>query len=444
MDELASRVNQAVPGTALVVGLSGGADSTLALLVGCAARTLFGCALSAVHCIHGLDADDPLWLAHCQELCRKLKVPLTTPKLHIVYGNGVSPEDASRQERYRALLSAAQGAALLLGHQADDQTENVLLMLKRGAGPGGLSGMREVTHDARGIILRPLLGLDKAQIEEILQALGYSFVYDISNSYLKFERNFIRLKVLPLLRERFPGIDGSLRRSARLCAFEHELALRQARAAAAQCVDFTKRTLSLTTAPLDDEPLMLMLLKLYLEEAGQDTVSYNTLQAAFILCRGSADQHTSLKIGSLFLRRFKNRLYLVAGYLPPPPGRYRLQAGESLTLGGLRYTLVAVKAAEGSGVAPGTLELCFYTDLPEVLLWFGAPGSLKLHPQTRVHARELKKLFGEYDIPWWERAKQCVIEDTHSGEALALGQSFVTKKGREPRQWALRLEIHPK
>lgn len=213
----------------LVVGLSGGPDSTLVLVLAAVMQHLFGYQVTAVHCIHGLDPDDAIWLEHNQKLCAFLGVELKTPQLNIVYGEGRSPEEVSRAERYRALLQElSESSCLVLGHQADDQIENFLLALKRGAGPNGLAGMSMVTCDQRGTLLRPLLALHKSEIEQILTELNVPFVYDLSNSYLKFERNFMRLKIMPALRERFAGIDKAILRSQQLCSYEHDLAERYA------------------------------------------------------------------------------------------------------------------------------------------------------------------------------------------------------------------------
>ena len=101
--------------TKLVVGLSGGADSTLVLLLAHHIRKLNkNFSVKAVHCVHGLDADDPIWFDHCTLLCEKLDIEISTPKLHIVYGNGVSPEDSSRKERYSALLKESKTAPLVI------------------------------------------------------------------------------------------------------------------------------------------------------------------------------------------------------------------------------------------------------------------------------------------------------------------------------------------
>lgn len=228
VDDLANRIINTISPTKLVVGLSGGADSTLVLLVARRVQELNpDFSVLAVHCIHGLDADDPIWLTHCITLCNRVGVRLLTPKLNIVYGFGRSPEEVSRSERYNALIkNIKDGGVLLLGHQADDQVESFFLSLKRGSGPYGLSGMRYYLNDERGCIIRPLLELTKAQVIDVIESLGYSHVFDISNTYLKFERNFIRLKVLPLLRERFKGVDNAVLRSQKLCSYEHDLAER--------------------------------------------------------------------------------------------------------------------------------------------------------------------------------------------------------------------------
>ena len=89
----------------LVVGLSGGADSALVLVLAARMAAQYGYQVQAVHCIHGLDPDNAIWLEHNQALCAQLGVALTTPQLNIGYGGGVSPEDASHLERYRAHLA---------------------------------------------------------------------------------------------------------------------------------------------------------------------------------------------------------------------------------------------------------------------------------------------------------------------------------------------------
>ncbi len=422
VDALAGKIMSKVGPTRLVVGLSGGADSTLVLILAHRIRELdarYG--VLAVHCIHGLDADDPVWFNHCTRLCASLDIELKTPKLNIIYGGGKSPEEVSRAERYRALLENLNAdSVLMLGHQADDQIESFLLALKRGSGPYGLSGMRFMVHDERGTIIRPLLELHKAEIIEIIEALGFTHVFDISNTYMKFERNFIRLKVLPLLRTRFAGVDGAILRSSKLCSLEHDLALRYAKSFYDRAFDKTHLRLDITSLPLDDEALMPFVLRLFMCEVMSMPPEFNEVQTACNLCLISPDQHVSLPLENGYeLKRFKNSLYLVKERsFKADVSSYMLRAGQRLVLGDYTYSLVEVSGDEEG------------FESSEVLLDFEYTGSMKLKPASRVHSREIKKLFSEYAVPSWERQSKCLVREGHSGEVLALGDLFVTSYGK--------------
>lgn len=385
----------------LNVGMSGGADSTLVLVLACALRDDYGYQVQAVHCIHGLDPDDEIWLQHNRKLCSKLQVTLITPVLHIVYGGGVSPEEVSRKERYRALLklTSQETDCLLLGHQADDQVENFMLALKRGSGPQGLSGMKVLTEDERGTLVRPLLFLHKVEVEQILSDLGFTYVYDLSNGYLKFERNYMRLKVMPVLRERFAGIDKAILRSQRLCAIEHDLAQRYITELAAKAIQpLSKPTLqsmtqsmsqtlfqyaiqsqsqsqSIMTEPtlahspdsasitdlvlntqelnIYDQSVMFMLIREYLTQvlskSGYATsVDYNLVERCYELLLRPHDSNGCLTItGTPFVAA--TFLHYLCVYRPwskadlqSLQGRYHLVVNQPLHLGSVCYTLVAV------------------------------------------------------------------------------------------------------
>ena len=301
----------------LVVGMSGGPDSTLALVIACELRQHLNLEVLAVHCIHGLDPDDEIWLEHSRALCAHLQVPLHTPRLNIIYGAGRSPEEVSRAERYKALLAYLSARdCLVLGHQADDQVESLLLALKRGSGPQGLSGMQLLTCDQRGVLLRPLLDLHKVEIEQLLTLLEIPFVYDLSNSYLKFERNFMRRKVLPTLRSRFAGIDKSLLRTQKLCAYEHDLAQRFVTQQLAtvekesafppfSCFDFASLDLS-------DRPYVFMLLRAWLQRMVPQGVEFTLIERCYELMVKDHDKNGYVPLmGSPYVAAtFLNRLYL--------------------------------------------------------------------------------------------------------------------------------------
>jgi tRNA(Ile)-lysidine synthase len=131
-----------------------------------------------------------------------------------VASTGMGPEAAARDARHAALDAAADEAgagAILLGHTLDDQAEQVLLGLARGSGTRSLAGMRP----ARGRLLRPLLGLRRADTLEICEAEGLEPWHDPSNADPAYARSRTRVEVLPLLEEKLgPGVAESLARTA--------------------------------------------------------------------------------------------------------------------------------------------------------------------------------------------------------------------------------------
>lgn len=131
-----------------------------------------------------------------------------------VAGAGMGPEAAAREARHAALEAAAaeQGAeAILLGHTLDDQAEQVLLGLARGSGTRSLAGMRP----ARGKLLRPFLGLRRADTEQICAVEELDPWHDPTNTDSVFARSRTRVEVLPHLEDKLgPGVAESLARTA--------------------------------------------------------------------------------------------------------------------------------------------------------------------------------------------------------------------------------------
>jgi tRNA(Ile)-lysidine synthase len=131
-----------------------------------------------------------------------------------VASSGAGPEAAARDARHAALEAAADeagAAAILLGHTLDDQAEQVLLGLARGSGTRSLAGMRP----ARGRLLRPFLGLRRADTLEICRVEDLEPWHDPSNTDPVYARSRTRVEVLPLLEDKLgPGVAESLARTA--------------------------------------------------------------------------------------------------------------------------------------------------------------------------------------------------------------------------------------
>lgn len=184
------------PGEPVLVALSGGADS-VALLHALRALGYSVRAFHLNHCLRGAESDRDE--AFCRALCARLEVPLIVERLDIAaaarqQGKGI--EETARRIRYERLQEAANDEKIATAHTADDNLETVLFHLVRGTGPKGLAGIPPV----RGQIIRPLLRVERMQVEAYLMSIGQDYVTDSSNADDGFTRNCIRHAVVPALR----------------------------------------------------------------------------------------------------------------------------------------------------------------------------------------------------------------------------------------------------
>lgn len=218
------------PGVELCVAFSGGADST-ALLAALAQLPLAPRALRAVHVDHGLHPESGAWAARALESARSLGVPCELLRARLTRGRGESLEARAREARYHLLAAALRpGEVLLTAHHEDDQLETVLLMLLRGAGVAGLAAMPELAPFPPGLLARPLLTRSRAALEAYVRAAGLAHLEDPANRDERFDRNFLRSRVLPLIRARWPGAAATVSRSASHAAEAQRLLEELARA----------------------------------------------------------------------------------------------------------------------------------------------------------------------------------------------------------------------
>ena len=226
-DALKIDVSMLKPGLRLAVGLSGGADS-VALTRALAERSgELGIVLHTAHLHHGLrgaEADRDCEFA--RELAGALGIAFHTHVVDVAAeaeANGESLEEAARRLRYawfRQLMAEGVVDAVATAHTLDDQAETVLGKFLRGAWTEGFSGIYPVVEFAEGRILRPLLGVKRAQIEAYLGGLGQGWCEDGSNRDLVFTRNRIRRELLPELERWNPRLKEHLAQMAELARDE--------------------------------------------------------------------------------------------------------------------------------------------------------------------------------------------------------------------------------
>lgn len=201
------------PGRPVIVGLSGGADSVALLHV----LTLLGYPCVAAHCNFRLRADESdTDEAFARQTAETLGLSFHRTDFDTAdYAcrHGISVEMAARALRYRwfeTLRSEIDAQAVAVAHHRDDNVETILLNLIRGTGIRGLCGM----SPRNGHIVRPLLAVERNQILRWLAARGLTYRTDSSNASDTYRRNFIRLRLLPLMEQLNPSVRDAILRMA--------------------------------------------------------------------------------------------------------------------------------------------------------------------------------------------------------------------------------------
>lgn len=205
----------------LCVAFSGGRDSTV--LLHALAEHAVNIPLRAVHVHHGLHPDADHWAEHCAETASALGIALDVRPVQLA-GPSANLEARARAARYAELRSACKtGEWVVTAHHRRDQAESFLLAALRGSGPDGLAAM-PVFGEQHGVpLLRPLLDVSAEAIAAYAASGSLRFIEDSANADTRFDRNYLRHRVAPLLRARWPGIDRVLSRSARLGALATEV-----------------------------------------------------------------------------------------------------------------------------------------------------------------------------------------------------------------------------
>lgn len=431
------------PDSKLVLAYSGGVDSeVLAFGLSQFARQHpeFNYQLVYVH--HGLSDNAEAWAQHCLERGQYYDLPVTVERVAVNRGPRLSLEAEARKVRYQAIeRHLSENDVLLTAHHEDDQLETILLALKRGQGPKGLAAMGQVQALAQGKQLRPLLDISREQIEAYAKQQGLVHIEDESNQDDKYDRNFLRLEIIPRLKARWPSIATTASRSAALCAEQQ----------ATLDLQVSERLpLWLTQAPYHTQSVFkldgfaeqsadwqALLLRGFIESQGFALPSKVQLKQIITqLLNAKDDAKVHIRVGECEIRRFANQVYLFqyqthkrytqsVSWTLPQHDFISLLQGNSTEL-----------VVSPEGLANGEqIRLIVTEQGPRVRLpWpdevvsvrYQLAGQFRCHPHSRGKGRELKKLWQEFAIPPWVREK---VGFVFYGEQLVMAIGLWVEKG---------------
>lgn len=305
------------PGACWWITYSGGLDSTVLLSILQQWCQSNGQRLRAVHVNHGYSPISETWTHHCQDQCDALAVPLVQITLDCEQHEKSSQclEAFWRDQRYQSFIEcSAEKDIIFLAHHQQDQVETMLMRLFRGAGVRGLGAMKQSTCWGERYWERPLLAWDQTSLSNYARHCQLTWIEDPSNQNSRFQRNFIRHQVLPLIEERWPGALQSIFRSSSHCSSDSQLLDRYLHQ---EMAPFLLQDHSLCLRYWQDQPELkqIPLLRVwlqYFEPYGLPTSQWNTLKTQLQVWHSNMQIQWKTEKGSI--RVYQKRLYWLASH----------------------------------------------------------------------------------------------------------------------------------
>jgi len=415
------------PQSPLVIAYSGGVDSQVLLHAlaklkhkhkGKVLNPLTVC-----HVNHGLSDNAQQWQNFAEQQCQRLELSLKICQVHIQVQPQQSLEALARDARYQSLQSIYQEASIILtGHHRDDQAETFLLALKRGSGLKGLSAMANETQYNKDLLVRPFLAITRAQIIDYANVHELNWVEDESNADTRFDRNFIRNDIMPMLIKRWPSITNTINRSSEHCR-EGQLLLDELALEDLNLSQHGKYSLSVKALQQLSTARFNNLIRYFLAHNHCLMPSTEQLNQLKLQINANSDKNPIVKVGQNYFRRYKDALYLTEDFkdvsdwsvelitsiknqkieFPDNLGTFQFSVNFSKLVGEFERK-EARQIEYRQSISNNHLVASLPNTNCKLSIRFNHNNPTCL-PNYRNHSRPLKKVLQELNIPPWQRKR---------------------------------------
>lgn len=403
------------------IGYSGGVDSHV-LLHFCASHFSLGTAkITAVHVHHGLQQQADHWALHCRRQAAALGIAYVRMDVDGKPKKGESPEEAARNARYAALRSLMKpGDILLTGQHREDQLETILLQLFRGAGLAGLSGMPLENAFGKGKIVRPMLNVAGWQIKAYALQHALQWVEDPSNESCDYDRNFLRNRVIPLLKQRWPAIDKTVTRSGNHCAEANGYLQEADREIFAAVYNEADRTLSLPHLRSYIPYAQRRIVRAWFRKLDLRMPSSARLgQLLNHVVVAAPDRDPKWHCDGFVVRRYRDRLYCLPVRQPIKTDYCLLWGKRQTTLTLTNHDRLSIVETQAGGIAKQVWEQA------RINVRYRQGGESIRLPGRRG-SQPLKKLFQTHGVPPWLRETMPLIY--FGGQLAAVGDLWIDEQ----------------
>ncbi|MCP3690497.1 MAG: tRNA lysidine(34) synthetase TilS [Gammaproteobacteria bacterium] len=373
------------PVNRLVLAFSGGLDSSVLLHLLKQQTATFQVLIWHVN--HGLLESAEKMESFCQQVTQSYGFEFRVSHLHL-NSAGSNLEARARKARYAVFEQALSNQdCLLTAHHADDQAETFFLNLLRGSGSAGLRGIARQKALSDSHVLRPLLDFSRAELEQYAQEKALPWVDDPSNLEDRFNRNYLRNRVLPLLRSRWPGYLESIRSVCAIQVETRQLLDEVAQMDFQQCKLDTelcrKQVLTLSLARQKN------LIRCWLLEQGYNNLAQGKLNELLRQLSASEAANPVVSGCNYAIRVYQNRLYIV-----PEGASGPILTGYLLTDAHIHIEAIGLAMCREDVFEQFNLD----DQGQEVAVRFRSA-----QPTLKAYKHRLKNLFQKHRIPPWKR-----------------------------------------
>ena len=359
------------------------------------------------HINHGLQPNADAMEAFARRQAEIYQLGIRVDRLQLNAGAS-NLEAQARRQRYALFAAALQPEdALLTAHHAADQAETLLLNLLRGSGPAGLRAI--ATHDSlgQGVLIRPMLHLNRTELEEYARSHELGWVDDPSNASLRFDRNFIRHRIMPALLQRWPSAVEQLHRSSSwmqesqqllddLARLDYQALHRSLPCSTGEC-------LACDPAAELSEARRKNVIRYWLRRHGRQVLGFRRMQQLLQQVWNSESPAARINGEAYSIRLYRKHLYLV----DEPDPTIELNASYSLTTDcDLHIAQIGFLQSRES-----VLDRFHVVDR-------GQAAELRFRQQSGgdpAFRHRLKRLFHKHQVPPWMRDR---VPQVYSGGEL--------------------------